>query len=1018
MFIPLHIYTEYSFLKSGVRIDKLLKKSTELGYKTIGISDYQNMMAFPLFNKLCKKYCIKPIFGFDFYCEENHYSLYVKNEEGYHNLCKLALKINDDNFEINKTSFNGLITVINTDSLIFNEINKDTTNNLFKLSKNFTDFYIGLNISSKENATKYNLIRDFAENYSYKVLAFPSIKYIEKKDAIVLDLLSQIQNNSVFPDLNIAPSSTQEYFKTNEDITKLYSNKEINETENMVNSISFNFDLKRGKMLHYPLENNETSEECLIRLIKDGANKKHVDIKNNEYRNRLNYEYSVIKKMGYCDYFLIVQDYVNYAKNNNIPVGPGRGSACGSLVSYILNITEVDPLKYGLLFERFLNPERQSMPDIDIDFSDQKRELVIDYLKNKYGSDKVANIVTVQTFGARQALRDVGRIFGLSQSDISLLSKFIIEKGTDKLTLEDAYKKFPNFKREIDGDEKFSFVFKNALLIEGLGRQPGINAAGMVFNDEPLCNDIPLINDTIGYITQYEKDYLEDQGFLKMDLLGLINLSTIEKCVNLVKSKRNIDLDLHNIDLDDKNIYKLIQNNITMGLFQLDTGAASNALSMFKPSNFKELTAFIALDRPGPRIYLPSYSRRLKGIEKTTYLCPELESVLKETYGIMIYQEQIMLVARVFAGFSFAEADLLRRACSKKKKDEMAKLKDKFVKGSLKKRHNLTLTNSVYDAIERFANYGFNKSHSVAYAMITAQTGYLKAYYAPEFYASILEAQYSKKDAKFAKYVSEIKNAGVDILLPNINESTKTFDVINNKLLIPLTAINNFQGRIVDNIIEERNNHGKFKDFLDFIIRMSHTQEKITDNQVSKLIDSGAFDTLNNNRKSLKLSTQLAIEYAKLVHYNEEQLFTDDFGVNFKYTEVYDDPDERLENEFDALGVMLSDTPLKKVYNNEKYKKLSKINNLVIGKTSTIALIFRSVKKINTKNNKSMCFITGYDELNDIDITLFSDKYEFYAPLINALKRKDIIIVTGRLEENKKSGNYSFVLDKLEKFEG
>ena len=302
--------------------------------------------------------------------------------------------------------------------------------------------------------------------------------------------------------------------------------------------------------------------------------------------------------------------------------------------------------------------------------------------------------------------------------------------------------------------------------------------------------------------------------------------------------------------------------------------------------------------------------------------------------------------------------------------------------------------------------------------MITAQTGYLKAYYAPEFYASILEAQYSKKDAKFAKYVSEIKNAGVDILLPNINESTKTFDVIDNKLLIPLTAINNFQGRIVDNIIEERNNHGKFKDFLDFVIRMSHTQEKITDNQVSKLIDSGAFDTLNNNRKSLKLSTQLAIEYAKLVHYNEEQLFTDDFGVNFKYTEVYDDPDERLENEFDALGVMLSDTPLKKVYNNEKYKKLSKINNLVIGKTSTIALIFRSVKKINTKNNKSMCFITGYDELNDIDITLFSDKYEFYAPLINALKRKDIIIVTGRLEENKKSGNYSFVLDKLEKFEG
>src|SRR5574344_1898412 len=628
----------------------------------------------------------------------------------------------------------------------------------------------------------------------------------------------------------------------------------------LLDSINFEFDKKRGQMLHYVTNNNEASDEVLKEKILDGLKYRKIDLKENQaYRDRLNYEFLTIKKMGYCDYFLIVQDYVNFAKSHDIPVGPGRGSAAGSLVSYLLNITDVDPLKYNLLFERFLNPERQTMPDIDMDFSDQKREQVIDYLKNKYGKDRVANIVTIQTIGAKQALRDVGRVYNLSQSDVSLLTKLIVEKNNFQVTLKQAYEMFPNFKKEIDNDSTFKLVFDMALLVEGLGRQRGINAAGMVLNNIPLDGSIPLINDENGLITHYDKDYLEDEGFLKMDILGLINLSTIEHCIDLIKEKKKEDVDIR---------------------------------------NFNELAAFISLDRPGPRNYLPTYANRVKGIEKVEYDDPSLIPSLEETFGVMIYQEQIMLVSQAFAGFSFAEADLLRRACAKKHKSDMDALKAKFISGALKKGHKIQVINKVFDNIAKFAEYGFNKSHSVAYAMITAETGYLKAHYPAEFYAAILESQYSKNDTKFSKYVSEIKKSGVTIHLPDVNLSGYEFDVINDELVMPLTSINGLMGRLAFNIIDERNKHGNFKDFLDFVIRMINTPEKISEIQLAKLIDAGAFDSLYSNRKTLKQSILSAMQNASLQHYEEGHLFQNNIPLSFKYNETIDDPYERIENEY------------------------------------------------------------------------------------------------------------------------
>lgn len=1023
MFIPLHLYSEYSFLESGVLLENAFKKAKNCSYPAIGVSDKNVLMSFPLFNKLAKKFGVKPVFGMDLSIDDNNYSVIIKNEDGYRNISILSTLLSKGSIDLItlKKHINGLILIVSTSSTLFNNINEDFKNNLAKIANGipFDDFYIGLEFYSTSMIPHYNLIRNFAQQYSYKLMAFPLIKYIDKKDAIVIDLLKAIREQTKL-EKDYITNNTDYFFKTPLEMTKFYLNDELEMTNKLLNTITFEFDKKRGEMLHYPLENNESSEEALKNKIFEGLKYRGIDLKKEpNYRNRLNYEFLTIEKMGYCDYFLIVQDYVNFAKNNNIPVGPGRGSAAGSLVSYLLNITDVDPLKYNLLFERFLNPQRQTMPDIDMDFSDQKRDQVIQYLKNKYGSNRVANIVTIQTIGAKQALRDIGRIHNLSSNDVSLLTKLIVEKNNFQVTLKQAYENFPNFKKEIDNDSNFKLVYDHALLVEGLGRQRGLNAAGILLNNIDLNGAIPLFNDDAGLVTQYEKDYLEDEGFLKMDILGLINLSTIEHCVDLIKQKKNVNVDIKNIDLNDPLIYKLIQNNLTMGLFQLDTSAANNAMKMFKPRNFNELAAFISLDRPGPRNYLPTYANRLNGKEKILYDDPSLIPALEETYGVMIYQEQIMLASQAFAGFTFAEADLLRSACAKKHKSEMDALKAEFITGALAKGHKIQVINKVFDNIARFAEYGFNKSHSIAYSMITAETGFLKAHYPAEFYAAILESNYSKNDLKFSKYVSEIKKSGVKIHLPDINLSSYQFDVIDDELIMPLNSINGLAGRIAINIIEERNNHGPFKDFLDFVIRMTYTPDNISETTISKLIDGGCFDSLFPNRKTLKLSILRAKQNADMRGNIEGRLILDTtLPLTFEYIKADDDPYERIENEYDALGVMLSDSPLNHVKDKIESLNATPINELTENKKSTIVCLFRAVKKITTKNNKTMAFITAYDDLDEIDVTVFSDAYEKYIDLINTLKKKDIIAITGSLKRNYKNNELGFVLDDLKKIEG
>lgn len=1005
-FIPLHIKSGYSFLKSGILLSRLFKKAKELNYEYLGITDFEVMYGLPEFDNLAKKHGIKPLFGMDITISNTQISLFIKNENGYKNLCQIVSLINNlklQNKEINfddlKVLIEGLVIIIPTYNEIFNEINSTFEGKIKPFLELGTEVFIGISNYTIQEHQHINLIKDYVTRFNIEVIPYPDVLYIEKNEAIVLDILNAIRTNTVIEE-DTLPSDANSYLKSKDEydiIFKDYSNS----FDKFVSLIAFNFDIKRGQLINY-VENTDI-REYFINKVNEGVKVRGIDLNNKRYKNRLNKEFAVIKKMGYINYFLVVQDYINYAKNNGIPVGPGRGSAAGSLISYCLGITDVDPLKYNLLFERFLNVKRNSMPDIDVDISDIKRDDVIKYLIDKYGPNRVCRVSAFQTIAAKQALRDIGRVYGKPSEMIGEMAKAIPNNFKDEnsknFSLDYAYQSIPAFKELIDGVSDYKFIFEQAHLIEGLPRQRGLHAAGVVLNENDLSSCIPLDFDATNFsVAQYEKDYLENQGFLKMDLLGLSNLTVIEKCLEKIKQTKNVTLNMEDIPHDDPSSIKLINEFKTMGIFQLDTQAAFNALVNIKPDNFNEIVATISLDRPGPMQFIPNYSRRKRGLEKITYLSPVLAPILKETYGIIVYQEQIMQIAQIYAGFDFAEADLFRRAISKKNRNEILKMKGSFIKGAMKLNHTQLEASTLFEQILKFANYGFNKSHAVCYAMIACKEAYLKDNYPIEFYSAILDQQYGSNDIKFSKYLAEIKKSKIQISQPNINESTLRFETFNNTLLMPLLGISGMQSRTIINIINERNEHGKFESFINFVVRMTSTIDKISENQISKLIDAGAFDSLDTNRKSLKMSIPAAIQYANTCVY-ESGLLLDNFGLTFTPVECEDDALERINNEYNALGVMITDSPLNYLDENLKTSDIIDISSLKDRETSKIVGIIRSIKTIVVKNGKDkgkpMAFITLFDESDDIDCTFFSS---LYANFQLSLKVNDILLLTGYKE--------------------
>ena len=995
IFAPLHIYSGYSLLQSGLDFDRIFTVAEKHKITHLGLCDKNTLSGVPSFLERCKKQNIKPLIGCDvtFAYNENEYnfSLFCLNEDGYLALVKIVSNVNKSTKDINlfKNEIKKLVCVLPTSTNNFNTL-MNNTHDLYNLSKLFNEFFLGIENYANKNLDEVNKIRDFAVNHSYETIAFPWIKYQKHNDDITLSIVEAIANEKIITEKE---KSGDFFFPSNDLLNLCYTEEELYNAYNLVERSNFNFDIKRGELLKFAND----SKSILIANCKRAL--VELNINDEAHNKRLEYEISVISKMGYCDYFLIVADYVRFAKENNILVGPGRGSAAGSLVSYLLHITMVDPLKYDLLFERFLNSERVTMPDIDIDFEDIKREQIVNYLITKYGRERVANIITFQSIGAKQSIRDVGRVYQYPGRDIDLLAKSIPD---NKIDLHSAYKKVPAFRSLVDSDEYFLEIIRLAAKIEGLPRQSSLHAAGIVLNNNDIEKSLPVNKDSTGnVITQFEMNHLENQGFLKMDILGLRNLTIIHKCLDLIYENKNIKLDYDNIDFDIPEIYTMISKGLTSGVFQLESSGMKKAIEKLQPTNFDDVVALLALFRPGPMDSIEEYARRKKNPSCVSYIVKELEPILKSTYGIIIYQEQIMQITQVIAGFTLAQADIFRRAISKKDANKMNALKDDFINGALKNGYNEKVSNEIYQHILKFADYGFNKSHSVSYAYITCQMAYLKYIYPYEFYISLLEIGSSNNDTKFSEYISEIKKLGFKLHLPNINISTYEYQIHDNGLIIPLTSIRGIKGDIISAIIYERDKNGEFKDLFDFVVRI--LPYGINDLQIARLIDSGCFDTINPSRASLRANIPNAIRYAMLFVGDSKQmtLIKPTEEEKPRFINVEDNSLENFELEFEALGMTISKTILSYKKDLLEEKGIKNINHILTKYSKDpFACILKSKKIINTKKGTPMAFLKVFDEDNELEVTLFP---EVYANSLMLLESNSVLIIKGYYQKDKES---------------
>ena len=1009
-FVPLRVVSCYSFLQSGLTMERIATGVNKNAYLGVGLCDKGVMYGVPEFIKTMESIKKPAIIGLEVNLEEDTICLYAINEIGYRHLLLLSTAIQKQEFsrDFLENNSEGLLAIIVTSSGRFKDlfISEDEGfnryllkwNNLFK-----NGFYLGIEVVKKEDVSYANKIRKFANEHRYDCVAFPQIRYLKKDDAIVLRIVEAIANEENIEEKKLVG---QEYFMSLTDYQKIYTQKEIENSKKILESSSFEFHQKRGELLHYPVADSAKTlkNNCYQALERLGLN-------NETYRSRLDYELETIISLGYADYFLIVQDYVSYAKNNGVLVGPGRGSAAGSLVSYLLNITEIDPLQYGLQFERFLNPYRKTMPDIDVDFMDIGRDKVVEYMREKYGNERVANIVTFQTIQAKQSLRDIGRVYNFPGNHIDLLSKRITNP---KYSLREAYKYLPEFKKLVDSDDYFLQIVSLASKIEGLIRQSSLHAAGIILNNNNLEEALPILTDFNGhYISQYEMAYLEEQGFLKMDFLGLRNLTTISYCVDLIKkSHPEVNIDPLKIPYNDPNIFSLISTCQTMGLFQIETSTMKRGIKILKPNCFEDVVALLALNRPGPMEFIPSYAKRKEGKEKVVYDDPCLEPILQETYGIIVYQEQVNMIATTMAGFSMGQADMFRRAISKKDNEKMLENEKAFIEGAIKNGHEEKAARKVFNFIKKFANYGFNKSHSVVYAVIACQMAYLKYYHPLEFYAAILETSSSTSDTKFNEYVSEMKQRNYAIISPHINQSGKQFIVKEEGLLFPLNAIKGLNELFVNSILEERSIRGDFKDFFDFVTRMY--RYKINEGQINKLIDAGCFDCFNHSRASFRASIKSALQYAELTFKEDGQLSIGFSELLAPYLiEDHDDPLENLDKEYEVLGIMLSSNPLHYKTDILKAKNVTPIVEAKEELNAKVAGLIRSVKTITTKKKGStMAFVKLMDETDEIELTVFP---ETYLENVALLEKNQLIIA--HIKREKRDENYDYICNKIEPLE-
>lgn len=979
MYAPLYIKTNYTLLSSLIDIDSLLEYCLQKKITSLAITD-SNLFGMMEFYKKCKEKGIHPVIGLEISLENDIVLFYAKNYRGYQSLIKLSTIQDERQITMDdlKENLEGVLAIVPLEYL-----------ETFKqIQPIHAETYLGYKNKQEEKEARLE---------TKQVVFLRKCQYLTKSQEPYLKYLYMIRDGKT-----IASDTAYSTENLELDIDNIYdysSNEGLFQTLEIAKKCQLEWEEKELLLPIYETKNGCTSHEYLVSLAQTGLSRRLNNQVPKNYQERLTYELEVIEKMGFSNYFLVVYDFIKYAKKNHILVGPGRGSGAGSLVCYSIGITDLDPIRYDLLFERFLNPERISMPDIDTDFPDVYRDQVIQYVKEKYGDKKVAGIVTFGTLAAKQAIRDVSRILNIPSYQVDQVSKKI--PSFTKLKLKDFYEKDEEFKNLIDSDEKLKLMLKIAYQIEGFPRHTSSHAAGIVMCKKDLDEVIPLTKNEGIYLTGFSMEYLEELGLLKMDFLGLKTLTTIMNILEDIEVGEHKKIDFNQIPLEDQNVLGLFRNADTTGIFQFESDGMRNFLRNLKPNSFEDIFAAIALFRPGPAVNIDSYIRRKNGEEEITYLDPSLEPILKSTKGIIIYQEQIMQIASVYAGYTLGQADILRRAMSKKKLDVLKNEESRFMKQSVERGHSKETAKEIFDLILNFANFGFNRSHSVAYALIAYKMAYLKYYYPKYFYSNLLSSVIGGW-VKTKQYLNEAKSIGIDILKPCVNRSNKKYTVEKEGIRYPLSAIRNVGVVSVDAILKNRTT--PYTDIFDFL---SRTKESSMNRKVlESLIDAGCFDSFGYNHQTLIHNLDSIETYADLIKdLDPEYVLKPEIEMMEEYPKDY-----LVQKEKELFGLYLSNHPVTSY--KAKYENMIPLNQIQEyhnQKVNVIVMIDR-VRTIRTKNGMDMMFLVGSDEYQSMDFTLFPKIHNRYRSL--ALQSGMIIKVFGRVE--RRYNTFQIVINELE----
>ena len=1054
-FAHLHVHTEFSLLDGSNKIKECVSRVKELGMNSVAITDHGVMFGVIDFYRAAKAAGIKPILGCEVYVAPGsrfdkeavgnnddryyHLVLLAENETGYYNLMKIVSRGFTEGYyykprvdmELLEQYHEGIIAL---SACLAGEVQKNILRGMYGEAKaaacRYKDifgegnFFLELQDHGMEEQKLVNqsLLR-MSQETGIELVATNDIHYTYADDVKPHDILLCIQTGKKLADEDrMRYEGGQYYIKSEEEMRKLfpYAQEAIDNTQKIADRCNVEIVFGEKKLPKYDVPDGFTSWEYLNKLCYEGLERRYPG-DDPKIRERLEYELSVIKRMGYVDYFLIVWDFIKYARDHGISVGPGRGSAAGSIVSYCLGITSIDPLRYQLLFERFLNPERVSMPDIDVDFCFERRQEVIDYVVRKYGTDRVVQIVTFGTMAARGVIRDVGRVMDLPYAFVDGIAKMIPKELN--ITLGKALQSSPDFKKAYDNDPQVKELIDMSMRLEGLPRHTSMHAAGVVISQKAVEEYVPLSVGSDGsVVTQFTMTTLEELGLLKMDFLGLRTLTVIQDAVRLAEKSSGKEIDINAIDYNDKKVLDYIGSGETDGIFQLESGGMKGFMKELKPQNLEDIIAGISLYRPGPMDFIPQYIKGKNHPEAITYDCPQLEPILAPTYGCIVYQEQVMQIVRDLAGFTLGRSDLLRRAMSKKKGDVMQKERQAFVYGDeeggvpgcIANGIDEKTANKIYDEMIDFAKYAFNKSHAAAYAVVSYQTAWLKYYYPVEFMAALMTSMIDNPP-KVAEYIYSCRQMGIEILPPDINEGVGNFSVQDGKIRYGLAAIKSIGRPVIESIVRERNERGKFKTLKDFIERLSG--KEVNKRTIESFIKSGAFDGLGGTRK------QFMIIYVQIVdQVNQERKYSmagqlslfdmvdDDqkaeFDIPLPKVGEYE-KETRLAFEKEVLGVYLTGHPMEE-YEEKWRKSISKTTlDFQLDKETGAAKVHDGAKEIiggiiatlaikYTKTNKTMAILTLEDLLGTVEVVVFPRDYEKYKEY---LQEENKVFIRGRVSE-------------------